>query len=399
VTNATTVRSVNGPLVTIIQGYQLAGTSASTNAVRGAYLGGGAFLSGFTITNGEAGTGNYVNGGGIAGARSSAVISNCVLTGNVCAGAGGGADSVTLINCVLAHNQAGGGGAASQSTLVNCMITNNSAGWAAGMLGCKATNCMIAYNSATSYGGGSGFSTLVNCTVAANSLQSGYGGNGGGSYNDTLLNCIVYYNTAPNGSNYYSSGMTFSCAAPLANGVGNITNDPVFVNLSSGNFRLQTNSPCINSGNNAYVSANNDLDGNPRIVGGTVDIGAYEYQTPSSVLSYAWAQQYGLPTDGTVDYADTDGDGMSNYAEWKAGTNPTNAASVLALQSPATTNTTGISVTWQSVGGVTYYLLSSTNLPVFTSIQSNLVGQAGTTSYTDTTATNGGPYFYRVGVQ
>ena len=82
---------------------------------------------------------------------------------------------------------------------------------------------------------------------------------------------------------------------------------------------------------------------------------------------------------------------MNNYAEWKAGTNPTNAASVLAFQSPVTTNITGITVTWQSVSGVTY-IAESTNFPAFTSIQSNIVGQAGSTSYTDTTATNGGPY-------
>jgi hypothetical protein len=89
---------------------------------------------------------------------------------------------------------------------------------------------------------------------------------------------------------------------------------------------------------------------------------------------------------------------LKNWQEWKAGTIPTNAASVLQLASPSN-SVSGVTVTWQSNTNATYYLQSSTNLPVFTSIQSNIVGQAGSTSYTDTTATNGVPYFYRVGVQ
>jgi hypothetical protein len=222
-----------------------------------------------------------------------------------------------------------------------------------------------------------------------------------GVYRVLCANCIVYFNSAPVCSNYYDSPMSYSCTTPAISGPDNITNAPLFVDLAGGDLHLQSNSPCINGGRNSYITFGTDLDGNPRLAGGTVDMGAYEFQTPASVISYAWLQQYGLPTDGSADYADTDGDGMNNWQEWIAGTDPTNASSVLTMLAPSN-SLTGIAVPWQSVSGVTYYLQRSTNLdvqPAFVSLRSNLLGQAGITTYIDTSAVGVGPFFYRVGVQ
>jgi len=184
------------------------------------------------------------------------------------------------------------------------------------------------------------------------------------------------------------------------NGFGNITNAPLFVDYAGGNLRLQTNSPCINAGRNAYAPGPTDLDGLPRIVRGTVDIGAYEFQGPGSVISYAWLQQFGLPTDGSADSIDSDGDGMNNWQEWRCGTCPTNAGSALRLLSAQHTGT-NVTVTWQSAAGVNYFLERATNLsssPVFTPLATNIPGQPGTTSFTDTNAPGASPLFYRVGV-
>jgi hypothetical protein len=144
----------------------------------------------------------------------------------------------------------------------------------------------------------------------------------------------------------------YSCTTPLpTNGFANFTNAPLFVDHVGGNLRLQSNSPCINAGSNASAPAGPDPDGNPRIVGGTVDVGAYEFQSPQSLISYAWLHQYNLPIDGSTDLTDTDSDGLNNWQEWHAGTNPTNALSVLRLLSPVS-GAPGRIVSWQSVNGL-----------------------------------------------
>jgi hypothetical protein len=75
--------------------------------------------------------------------------------------------------------------------------------------------------------------------------------------------------------------LNYCCTTPLpSSGAGNFSNEPLFVDLAGGDLRLQMGSPCINAGNNAYAVGTTDLDGNPRIVGGTVDVGAYEWQGP-----------------------------------------------------------------------------------------------------------------------
>ena len=446
-----TVRSVNGPSVTTIRGYQVPGTTNDYGAVRCVYLTNGVSLIGFTLTGGAAYGNDTVyeqSGGGVWGEDTSVVVSNCILVGNS-ALHGGGARGVTLVNCVLSNNMAFGsgvvgfGGGAAYCTLNGCVLTENSAGGGGATEQCVLNNCQLSSNSATftaegggaayygtlnycilrgnssisaggaaymavlnncalfdnssPYGGASYSGTLTNCTVVNNSSPD----YGGGVYRGTAWNCIIYNNTAPSGPNCYSANLGFCCSTPVFAGTGNITNNPAFVDLGARNLRLSSNSPCINSGKLGVGFL--DLDGNPRISGGTVDMGAYEFQTPTSVISYAWLQLYGLPTDGSADYLDSDNTGMNNWQKWIAGLNPTDPTSVLAMTSSAVgTNFIGVKVTWQSVNTRTYYLQRATDLlspSGFSSIQSNLAGKIGTTSYTDSTATNGGPYFYRVGVQ
>jgi parallel beta-helix repeat protein len=286
-----TLRSVNGPEAAVIQG----------GRGRCVYLADGASLSGFTVTKGghdgwpKQGLGA---GGGVWCESTTAVVSNCVLTGNA-AYNGGGAYGGTLNNCVLTGNRAsvsrffptykGKGGGACQCTLNNCTLIGNSAtGGSYGCEGggaseCTLNNCTLTGNSANK-GGGASACTLYNCALTGNfalpnEIFPSPSGLGGGACGCTLYNCIVYFNTAPNGANYSGGTLNYCCTTPMpSGGVANMDADPLFVNTNKwSGLRLQSNSPCINAGNNDYVTWSTDLHGMPRIVGGTVDMGAYEY--------------------------------------------------------------------------------------------------------------------------
>jgi hypothetical protein len=341
---------------------------------------------------------HYYGGGTYYG-----TLNNCKLTGNSAYYYGGGAYYGTLNNCTLTGNSALFGGGVYEGIVTGSWVCGNSAGFGGGAMDGTLESSILSSNYASSYGGGAFEARLLNCTVVGNT--GGAEAFAGGR----VSNCIIYLNGRPDGIGSYDPGLepgtiNYCCITPLPlplDGVGNITNAPDFMDASGGDLRLQPNSPCINAGRNTYVAATNDLDGNPRIAGRTVDIGAYEYQSPASALSYAWAQQYGLATDGSADYLDSDHDGMNNWQEWLAGTNPTNAASVLQLQQ-TTVLPAGMTLTWTSVTNRAYFVERSTNLvppPAFSLLQTNIPGLPGRTTFTDTTPPASGPAFYRIGVQ
>ena len=261
-----TIQSVNGPAVTIIRGAWDT-TTNGPNALRCAYLPAGSVLSGFTLANGATTISGVNSGGGVFCASSTAIVTNCVIIGNSAYSSGGGAYSGTLINCSLIGNLAsttagGGGGGANNSTLINCLLARNFSGYSSG---------------------GAGLSTLINCTVVSN-VAAAYAGAG---WNSTFKNSIVYYNNS-----YYNNaddsggyGTWTNCCMPFAVnfGVNNLTNPPQFASLADGDYHLSLASPCINAGNNSFVTVSNDLDGNLRIVGGEVDMGCYESQNRSLI--------------------------------------------------------------------------------------------------------------------
>jgi parallel beta-helix repeat protein len=278
------------------------------------------------------------NGGGICFGGGSPLITNCTINNNTADNSGGGiyfwgSGNPVITNSVIRGNYAGKGGgiysadfssANNKLTLINCIIGGNQAridGGGIWALDQSLINCVISSNHAQGDGGGIysyGALDVSNCTISANVAgQPGSSRIGGGIYYNfrknphgiSIINSIVWGNL-----DYYATGETdqiggelplvpegpvyiaFNCiqdSDPNDDSIPfnddpvnqNIDDNPKFVHEPNivdsefGDLHLQKDSPCINTGDPNYIPEPNetDLDGNPRVIGARIDMGAYEF--------------------------------------------------------------------------------------------------------------------------
>lgn len=256
-------------------------------------------------------------GGGMYNASSNPMLINVTFRGNYAKFEGGGM-------CNTGSNP----------TLINVLFSGNATGQRGGGM----------YNSSSS-------PNLINVTFSSN-YSGAYGGAmfSRNSSNPVLTNCIIWHNmavvdwwTAENTNELYNYQAVPSFSHSIVKGSGgssswnsyfgtdegnNIDVNPLFVSLpagfsnsgsTSGDYRLQEGSPAIDAGSNAVVTVTTDLDGNPRIDGGIVDMGAYEYQTESSPVPPSGGGGYVSPAP-TVQYTEEKIDsGTDTQVEFDSG--------------------------------------------------------------------------------
>ncbi|MCP3905270.1 MAG: hypothetical protein GY715_16715 [Planctomycetes bacterium] len=239
--------------------------------------------------------GNEADVGGALSAQDvgSLVLDDSAFVGNTAEAGGGGVfvhdvGDATVTACVFSDNDGGytGGGlivAGESSWIERCRFTSNAAASVGGALGVSAeatiVNCVLSRNRASGQGGAavfSGTATVVQCS---------FGGNEGGAIlvdadaaGVAVRNCVLW----GNGPSPFRGPVVPDVAHCLVeggvSGPGNVDADPVFVQAGTDDLRLAFGSPAIDAGDTDAIPAGvaTDLDGNPRIAGATVDMGAHE---------------------------------------------------------------------------------------------------------------------------
>jgi hypothetical protein len=261
------VESFNGPAVVSISNSTISNNTV-TNGVGGG-IGTGGFPGGTVIVNNTTISGNSAStfGGGIYD-NQAATVTNSTLSGNSAGSKGGG----------FYHNSANG----VTATLTNSTLTGNTATNLGGAIYSKhgttaLYDATISGNTASSGGGmyiyHSNTATLNNSLIAGNSATTTKdiaGKVASGSLNN-LVGDGSGMTGITNGSGGNQVGTSGSPINPLLSTLGNYGGPTQTLTLLPG-------SPALDAGSNAAIPSGvtTDQRGDPRIVNGTVDIGAFE---------------------------------------------------------------------------------------------------------------------------
>jgi len=270
----------------------------------GIYMAGSALVSNSVVRgnqNDPSGVYDTGRGGGIVLSGANCVVVDCVVTGNVArsnfrpVGAGIYMANGLVDRCVVVGNRAWGTTRYGDST-------HASGGAGLYMDGGTVRNSLFAGNQTDAQGDdnrrGGGVrmngGRMENCTIVRNKNVNNIGGLFVGPA-ATVTNTIVYFNESSDGLNVNTeSTIGYSCAPELTSGTGNRTDDPDFVNdgdgygytATLGNYEISSKSPLVNQGLQLpWMTADSvDLAGNPRILMGKPDMGAYELEPPKGTV-------------------------------------------------------------------------------------------------------------------
>ncbi len=175
----------------------------------------------------------------------------------------------------------------------------------------------------------------------------------------------------------------------LTPGATDVSRAAQFMDASAGDYRLASASPDIDAGASEFAPAS-DLAGVARPLDGNADslaapdLGAFEYVHPTAdtdgdSLPDWWEVEMHLDPVRADSGSDPDRDGASNANEYRAGTDPRDAQSVLALQVDRSPGG-GVRLSWRGVTGRVYDVDRATQLGQTADWKVHQTGIAGTGS-------------------
>ncbi len=287
-------------------------------------------LDGFSIVSGHAsGGGNDSYGGGMYATDSRIRVANCKFISNFAGIEGGGAFTTeypSFTNCLFYKNDSDGpgGGLYHHTTgYPSCyntsFIGNTSTGDGAGakLLFAKGWffGCLFSGNAASSGNGGALSAagdagddvTLINCTISKNTSGSVAGGIYANNQLEVVLsNCILWGNTDQFSGSVVDEQYDTNASAFFtrhSTTVEGLNSNPLFVDAdgadnvpgtSDDDCRLQDSSPCIDTGDNAYLPWDfGDADSD----GFTFEYYPFDLDGLDRVLDVPWANGSAVNVD------------------------------------------------------------------------------------------------------